>query len=397
MPSAAYCSRAAVHDHREGRERLDVVDDRRHAPQAGLGGERRPRPRHAAPPFQARDQRRLLAADERAGALLDGEVEREAAAEDVLAQQAEAPHGRDRRPQAADRQRVLGADVDEPLLRADRVRRDQHPLEDGVRITLDERAVHEGARVALVCVADEESPRAVRVAAGPPLPPGGEAGPAAAAQAGDPDEVDHVIGRQGEAALEREVAVARQVVIHDLGVDDPAVAQHETSLRRQHRVVGEAGDGGRTPGAVSARLLPARGVLALLGLASAEVAVERTEQVALGRLAGQQCVERLHDQLGRHVRVAQPRTPRQLDVEQRLEVAGADAADGDDARLDAAVAQVGAHGVEHVAGAGGQAAGAEAHVHHGLLARVQGPPAPPGEAAAALKRARRGHRGPPAA
>ena len=42
--------------------------------------ERRPRPRHAALALDAVDQRGLLAADERAGAHLDDELEGEAAA-----------------------------------------------------------------------------------------------------------------------------------------------------------------------------------------------------------------------------------------------------------------------------------------------------------------------------
>ena len=67
---------------------LDVVDVGRLAPQAGDGREGRAGPRLAALAFDGGHQRGLLAADERAGAFLDLQVEGEAGAEDVLAQQA---------------------------------------------------------------------------------------------------------------------------------------------------------------------------------------------------------------------------------------------------------------------------------------------------------------------
>ncbi len=70
---------------------LDVVDDGRLAPQARDGREGRPRARHAALALDRGDQRRLLAADEGAGALLDLEPEGEAGAEDVARRAARAP------------------------------------------------------------------------------------------------------------------------------------------------------------------------------------------------------------------------------------------------------------------------------------------------------------------
>ena len=79
---------AVVDDGRDVGEGLDVVDHRRLAPQAALGGIRRADARLAALAFDRVDQRRLLAADERPGAQADLQVEIEARAEDVLAQQA---------------------------------------------------------------------------------------------------------------------------------------------------------------------------------------------------------------------------------------------------------------------------------------------------------------------
>ena len=137
-------------------QRLDVVDDRRLAEQALDRRERRPRARHAALALDAVDQRGLLAADERAGAHLDDDVEVEAAVEDVLARAARRPWpGRWPSCRRCDGQRVLGADVDVGLGGADGVGGDDHAFEQPVRVALEHRAVHERARVALVGVADQ--------------------------------------------------------------------------------------------------------------------------------------------------------------------------------------------------------------------------------------------------
>ena len=58
------------------RDRLDVVDGRRAAVEAHIGRERRLQPRHALLALEALEQRRLLAADIGAGAVVDVDVER---------------------------------------------------------------------------------------------------------------------------------------------------------------------------------------------------------------------------------------------------------------------------------------------------------------------------------
>src|SRR5262249_14906580 len=78
---------AAVDDVLDAAERLDVVDDRRRAERARDGGEGRLDARLAALAFDRLDQARLLAADVGAGAAVDGEVEREGGAEDLLAEE----------------------------------------------------------------------------------------------------------------------------------------------------------------------------------------------------------------------------------------------------------------------------------------------------------------------
>ena len=165
---------------------LDVVDDRRLAPEA------RSRPGRAALArgspdlaLDRGDQGRLLAADEGAGAPDDLEVEVEARAQDVLAE--EAVSRGPARWRCSMRSTASGyscADVDEALGRADGVGADDHALEDGVRVALEDAAVHEGP-------GSPSSPlqmtyfgvAVLRSAAGSHFMPGGEAGAAAAAQA----------------------------------------------------------------------------------------------------------------------------------------------------------------------------------------------------------------------
>ena len=119
--------RAVADDPRHQRERLDVVDQRRLCPTARSAGIRRPQPRHAAPALDRGDQRRLLAADERPGALPSPrQLQANRAAQHVLAQHARAA-GTARAPRdPLDRQRVLGADVEDALARR-RPRRPRSP------------------------------------------------------------------------------------------------------------------------------------------------------------------------------------------------------------------------------------------------------------------------------
>ena len=80
--------RRDLHDAAGRCEGLHVVDDGGLAEQARLRREGRPGPRHAALALDGVHQGGLLAADEGAGAHLDDDVQVEAAAQDVLAQQA---------------------------------------------------------------------------------------------------------------------------------------------------------------------------------------------------------------------------------------------------------------------------------------------------------------------
>ena len=113
VPIVANQSRAVENDDRDIRPGLDVVDQRRLAEEPDRGRIRRPRPGHAARALDGVDQGRLFAADERAGAQPDLDVEGEVGSEDVLAEQAVLAGVLDRLLQPLDRQRILGPDVDD--------------------------------------------------------------------------------------------------------------------------------------------------------------------------------------------------------------------------------------------------------------------------------------------
>ena len=76
-----------AHDPRDGRQRLDVVDDRRLPVETLHRRVRRPHSRHPALTLEARQERALFADDVRAGAAVRDHVAREGGTEDVAADQ----------------------------------------------------------------------------------------------------------------------------------------------------------------------------------------------------------------------------------------------------------------------------------------------------------------------
>ncbi len=210
---------------------LDVVDVGGLAPEAGDRRVGRAGPRLAALALDGGHQRGLFAADERARAFFDLDIEGEVRAEDAIAEQAELARLPERELQAADRQRVLGAAVDVAHLRADGVAGEDHALDQGMGVALERRTVHERAGVALVRVADDVLGPALRLPGQLPLRAGGEAAAAAAAQPGANQLVDHALGGHlAERLLETAVAVHREVVVERLGVDEAAVGEDDAEL-----------------------------------------------------------------------------------------------------------------------------------------------------------------------
>ena len=148
---------AAAHpdDVRHGRERLNVVDQRRTVVEALDRRERRLQPRVAALALERVEQPGLLAADVGAGAAVQDKLEKVARAGDVAADVARLERLGDRRLENVGLVGVLAADVDEGAMDLGRPGRDHDPLDQHVRALLHQLAVLERARLGLVGVADE--------------------------------------------------------------------------------------------------------------------------------------------------------------------------------------------------------------------------------------------------
>ena len=196
-----------------------------------LGGIRRADAGLAALALDRVDQRRLLAADEGPGAQADFQVEIEARAEDVLAQQAPLAALLDRPLDPLDGHRIFGADVEEALLGADGEAADDHPLDHVQRIALQHAAVHERAGIALVGVADEVAGRVGGLGAHLPLLPGGISAAAAAAELRAGDFLDHplriVLLQHLGQGLEAAVV---EILFDALGIDHAVVPQGHAAL-----------------------------------------------------------------------------------------------------------------------------------------------------------------------
>ena len=256
---------------------LHVVDVGGLAPEAFLGREGRARARAAGVALEGRDERRLLAADERARPLHELEVEPEAAAEDVVAEHAVGAGLLDRVLEPEHGEGVLGAHVEDALRRAGDVAGDRHALEERVGVALDLVAVHVGAGVALVRVADEVLLGAGRRAQELPLVAGEVARPAAAAELGRLDLLDDGGGVGVDQDLvEGLVAADRDVLLDVVGVEEAAVAEDDLHLALEERHLVPVGQLG-----VAVAVLHVAGeVVPLLDLAEDEL---RRRDLALRR------------------------------------------------------------------------------------------------------------------
>ncbi len=195
---------------------------------AGIG---RLQPGFAALAFQRLDHRGLFAADVRARAAMHRNVQVEAAAQDVLAQEAVLVGVGNGLDPALDAQEELAADVDEGALRADGIGRDDHAFQDRMRVALDDQAVLEGARLALVGVDGQVLDRRV-LGDEAPLHAGGEAGAAAPAQARGLHLAMTSFGRHLQRLAQRLVAAVCQIGPDLLGVGPVDVGQQERVARQ---------------------------------------------------------------------------------------------------------------------------------------------------------------------
>ena len=102
-------------DDRDVGERLDVVDDGRTVPKTLHGRERRTGLRHAAVAFDGLEKSRLFAANERASTETELDVEREAAAENVVAKETEVTSLLNGDFETVNGKRIFRTEVDEAL------------------------------------------------------------------------------------------------------------------------------------------------------------------------------------------------------------------------------------------------------------------------------------------
>ena len=224
---------AVVEDPRQVGERLDVVDHRRLQVEA-LGGreERRLEARHAAVALEALDEGGLLADDVGAGAPVQDDVDGEVGAEDVLADVAGGVGVVEGLGDALLGQRHLAADVEERLGGADGVAGDEHALDELVRVLLHEEPVLVGAGLGLVAVHHEVArPHAGRAEA--PLGAGGEAGAAAAEEAGRLHLVADRGGRLGQRRLQALVAAGGEVAVEGVPVVEVEAGGDDRRRRRR--------------------------------------------------------------------------------------------------------------------------------------------------------------------
>ena len=212
-------------------EGLDVVDVGGLVHIAAHSGERGLQGGLAALAFHRVDKGGLFAADESTGTVAELDIEVEAAAEDVLAEEAVFAGLLDGDLEAVDGEGIFGTDVDETLGGADGVAADGHSFDDAVGVTLEDGAVHEGAGVTLVGVADDVFLVGLVFGAEAPFDAGGEACAATAAEAGLGDLVDNLLGSHlGQALGEGFVAAAGDAFLDVLGIDKAAVAEGDTDL-----------------------------------------------------------------------------------------------------------------------------------------------------------------------
>ena len=204
-----------------------------------LRGERRARPRPSGFAFERGDQRGLLAADECARAFHQFDIEIESAAQNVASQQAVVARLLDGPIQAVHGQRILGAHVDDALGCARHVAADDHAFQQRVRIALDLVAVHVGAGIALVGIADDVFGRHRRLAQELPLecrwrypaPPRPRSLAALICSITDSGLL------VDQHLVQRLVAADGDVFLDIVGIDEPAVAQHDLLLALEERHV----------------------------------------------------------------------------------------------------------------------------------------------------------------
>ncbi|SST07631.1 Uncharacterised protein [Acinetobacter baumannii] len=181
---------------------------------------------------------------------MDEQLEIEAAAEDVLAEQAGGLGFVDGAVEVARRVDVFAAQEDVAAVGLQRARGNQHAFHQQVRQLLHEHAVLPGVRLHLVRVAQQVADvQRLVLRHQAPLHAGGEARAAAALEAGVLDGLDDVVlGHLGQRLARRGIAVLALVFLEPdgLGVFAQAPGQRMGFRRTRHAVGRTNGGKGHT-------------------------------------------------------------------------------------------------------------------------------------------------------
>ena len=174
-----------------------------------VNGKRRFAARLAAFAFDRIEERGLFAADIRAGAAPDFDVETEPASHHVIAEQPRRARRIDRVLEALRRQRIFSADVDEAELGPRGEGGDRHRLDDRERVVFHQDAVFERSRFRFVRVAHDIVRHRGRLCDRVEFSPGGKRRAAATQKLRRGDFANNARASKFEGALERAVTAVR--------------------------------------------------------------------------------------------------------------------------------------------------------------------------------------------
>ena len=161
--------------------------------------------------FDRANQRRLLAANVAAAPDDKIDIENKVASQHALPPKSGRARLRDRVAQNLSGARIFISQINPALARTDRVGRQEHSLEQRVRIVFEKKTIDVSARIAFVGVGDDKffTRRLLRHRA--PFTPGGKPSAAASAQSGGFDRFDDFLAWFRESFFQDGVATLRGV------------------------------------------------------------------------------------------------------------------------------------------------------------------------------------------
>ncbi len=213
-------------------ERFHVIQHGGLAPQSGLDRTGRLDAGHTPLAFQGIHQSGRLAADESPGSGVDPDVEIESGSEDVFAENPQFFRPFNSQVQTFDRQGVFRPDIEVPLVGIDCLGADGHAFQHGMRIRFQHAPVHKRPGVAFVAVADDILGEPFVFSPFLPFFGGGEPGPAAAPQPGEPNFFNNLLGGHlGEDLIEGFVSVLGDIILDIFRIDGSPVPQHPGNLQ----------------------------------------------------------------------------------------------------------------------------------------------------------------------